>query len=211
MISHRRQSVVGEHASFGRHYFAVAAGPDGDTTTVVYENETKFQEVFNLENGTPYVKMRSMNTNPGRSDAVNPGRGDEGRGALQLEFRRQGSGDSLAVIQREIVWERKASERVRRILRRDCVRRMSFMLRPHSVNTRVEEKNVWRQRLPGCSGANSFYHYVVEDWLQGDSKQPAPSTAARVVAMRNGSISTTRYHLDAGKWEYPCTRMDCVH
>ena len=58
--------------------------------------------------------------------------------------------------------------------------------------------------MPGCSGPRQFYHYIVEDWLDGDPEQPRPPDVRR--QGRNGDW-THLYNRDIismpDKWEYP--------
>jgi hypothetical protein len=65
-------------------------------------------------------------------------------------------------------------------------------------------RNVMRQALGGMLWSKQFYHYVVRDWLGGDSRQPAPPGQRK--AGRN-SEWTHLYNADVlsmpDKWEYP--------
>ena len=38
----------------------------------------------------------------------------------------------------------------------------------------ADTKNVMRQAFGGLLWSKQFYHYVVNDWLKGDTAQPAP-------------------------------------
>ncbi len=68
----------------------------------------------------------------------------------------------------------------------------------------VDAKNVQRQAFAGMLWSKQFYHYVVKDWLAGDSSQPAPP-----VERKKGRNSdwTHLYNADIismpDKWEYP--------
>jgi hypothetical protein len=63
---------------------------------------------------------------------------------------------------------------------------------------------VMRQALAGMLWSKQFYHYVVRDWLQGDSAQPAPP--AERESGRNAQWLQL-YNADVismpDKWEYP--------
>ena len=57
---------------------------------------------------------------------------------------------------------------------------------------------------PGCCGTNSFTHYVVEDWLDGDPNMPPPPPGRR-----DGRNADWRHLFNRDvlsmpdKWEYP--------
>jgi len=67
-----------------------------------------------------------------------------------------------------------------------------------------EELNVARQAYAGLLWTKQFYHFVVEDWMEGDSEQPAPPTARR-----KGRNSDWKHLFNRDiismpdKWEYP--------
>ena len=67
-----------------------------------------------------------------------------------------------------------------------------------------DAKNVARQALAGLLWSKQFYHYVVKNWLDGDSGQPPPPASRR--DGRN-SQWTHLYNADVismpDKWEYP--------
>jgi hypothetical protein len=75
-------------------------------------------------------------------------------------------------------------------------------LQPASLNE--DERLVQRQALAGMLWSKQFYHYNMEEWLNGDPSQPAPS------AERKHGRNHEWRHLNAGdiismpdKWEYP--------
>ncbi len=67
-----------------------------------------------------------------------------------------------------------------------------------------DERNVMRQGLAGMLWSKQFYHYVVKDWLDGDSKQPTPPSSRQT---GRNSKWTHLYNADVlsmpDKWEYP--------
>jgi len=67
-----------------------------------------------------------------------------------------------------------------------------------------EERRVVRQSDAGLLASRQFYHYVVDEWLEGDPAQPAPP------AKRRSGRNAEWRHLHArellsmpDKWEYP--------
>ncbi|MBS1809126.1 MAG: glucosidase [Acidobacteria bacterium] len=67
-----------------------------------------------------------------------------------------------------------------------------------------DNRNVMRQAFAGMLWSKQFYHYVVEDWLQGDPNQPPPPRERH--AGRNNEWKHL-YNADVismpDKWEYP--------
>ncbi|HEX4949752.1 MAG TPA: glucosidase, partial [Blastocatellia bacterium] len=67
-----------------------------------------------------------------------------------------------------------------------------------------DNRNVMRQAFAGMLWSKQFYHYVVEDWLQGDPNQPAPPSERH--RGRNSDWKHL-YNSDVismpDKWEYP--------
>jgi hypothetical protein len=66
------------------------------------------------------------------------------------------------------------------------------------------EINVMRQAFAGLLWSKQFYHYVVEDWLEGDPLQPTPPAARK----QGRNAQWTHLHCRdilsmPDKWEYP--------
>ena len=67
-----------------------------------------------------------------------------------------------------------------------------------------DAQNVMRQAFAGVLWSKQYYHYVVKDWLEGDSGQPAPPLERQRGRNREW---THLYNADVismpDKWEYP--------
>ena len=76
-------------------------------------------------------------------------------------------------------------------------------IRPARLN-RAEEQ-VWRQAYAGLLWGKQFYHYVVEQWLDGDPAQPPPPPARRRNARNRDWRHVFNYDLVSmpDKWEFP--------
>ncbi|MFV1967130.1 MAG: glucosidase [Pirellulaceae bacterium] len=67
-----------------------------------------------------------------------------------------------------------------------------------------DANRVWRQAYSGLLWSKQFYHYVVKDWLQGDSAQPAPSAARQRGRNHDWPHLYNRDVISMpDKWEYP--------
>jgi len=193
-----------------------AKNPDGDTMflhcgavpeLLFTENETNGERLFGASNRTPYVKD-GINDYllHGRTEAVNPDRlGTKcaaryqlsvkpGRSAvvkLRLNRRSPSSGGSLGSDFDTVFAARKreADEFYQTII-------------PSDVS--ADARNVMRQALGGLLWSKQFYHYVIRDWIGGDTAQPPPPQSRR-----GGRNSEWRHLYNADvlsmpdKWEYP--------
>jgi len=67
-----------------------------------------------------------------------------------------------------------------------------------------EERNVARQAYAGLLWSKQFYHYAVEQWLDGDSDQPAPPETRRKGRNHDWPHLFNRDVISMpDKWEYP--------
>ncbi|MEO7931892.1 MAG: glucosidase [Chthoniobacterales bacterium] len=67
-----------------------------------------------------------------------------------------------------------------------------------------EEANVMRQSYAGLLWSKQFYHYVVEDWLDGDPTQPVPPEGRKLLRNHNWRHLFNRDIISMpDKWEYP--------
>ena len=61
------------------------------------------------------------------------------------------------------------------------------------VDLSADARSVMRQSFAGLLWSKQFYHYVVEDWLDGDPGRPTSAgRAARAAAIMNGRTYTMR-------------------
>src|SRR5262249_51481240 len=141
------------------------------------ENETNAERLFAAPNRTPYVKDGiDSHVVHGNAGAVNPDRVGTKCAAryrlalephssavvkLRLNRRSPAAGATIGSDFDAIFEARKqeADEFYRTII-------------PGDVSS--DAKNVMRQALGGLLWSKQFYHYVVRDWLGGDSNQPPP-------------------------------------
>ena len=165
------------------------------------ENETNFERVFGLRgpNGH-YVKdafhRRVVN---GEFDAVNPS--DRGTKAAAWYTITVEPGESRAIHLRlsrergpigvDALFERRIAE---------ANEFYGFMPADLPEDARLVE----RQALAGLLWSRQYFHYVVQQWLQGDPGQPAPPAgreAGRNAGWRHVHAEDVLTMPD--KWEYP--------
>lgn len=179
---------------------------EGECQTLFTENETNFRRIFNYDAPQAYCKDGINDfVVRGESTAVNPAR--QGTKAA-MRYRLQLASDEARVI---------------RLRFRDTPEREELFGAPFDAvfTTRIREadefysgiipqslspdaQNVMRQSFGGMLWSKQFYHYIVKDWLEGDSTQPAPP-----VGRRHGRNREWIHLFNADvismpdKWEYP--------
>jgi hypothetical protein len=204
--------IEANHATLGRYLLACE---DADALLFT-ENETNTERLFRSPNTTPYVKDAfHAYVIEGRTEAVNP----EGTGtkAAALYRRRIEAGKSVSLRLRLMRAQSpdghpRPAEAAREAAfpsfdeiftkRQSEADEFYADLQPSSLNQ--DERNVQRQAFAGMLWTKQFYHYNIEEWLNGDPGQPAPA------AERKKGRNHEWRHLNASdiismpdKWEYP--------
>jgi len=215
--------VQGEHVDFGKHYLMAGLGPDGKPPPFLFtENETNTQKLFGTANWTPYAKDAFHEyLIQNRSEAVNPKQtGTKAAALYQLELPAQGettlhlrlaahelSSPSLGEEFERVFINRiqEANEFYREHLpRRPEVKPGSRGQSTQGSSTEEQEQLVARQAYAGLLWSKQFYHYILQDWLDGDPRMPPPPAERK--SGRNADWLHL-YNRDVismpDKWEYP--------
>jgi hypothetical protein len=150
----------------------------GADTLLFTENETNRQRLFGVENPSPYVKDGINNyVVHGDRGAVNPNQ--EGTKVSPYYHRQLGAGEEWTVrlrLSNQVPnpsappfgtaygqtldqRHREADEFYDQLLPGPC---------------KDDARRVQRQAFAGLLWTKQYYHFVVEDWLQGDPTQPKP-------------------------------------
>jgi Mannosylglycerate hydrolase MGH1-like glycoside hydrolase domain len=211
-------SIEAEHQALGRYRLHCEAADD----LLFTGNETNVQRLFGAQNASPYVKDAFHDyLIHGRHAAVNPAR--VGTKAAALYTRTIAAGATLTLRLRlalvpgngEDSVEAASDDRPRPLsagpfsdfdalfdLRKQEADEFYAALQPAGLDE--ETRRVQRQALAGMLWNKQFYHYVVEQWLQGDPAQPAPPAQRRYG--RNAGwrhFYNERVMTMPDKWEYP--------
>ena len=199
--------LVSHHASLGHMYFEVEPLTNGLAPFLFTENETNVERLFSSTNASPYVKDAFHDyVVHGKKDAVNPKRmGTKAAAHCVLD---------LAAGETRIVRARLYSEKATPAKTFGDEFNQTFAARRHEADEfydavlptdiSKEERNVARQAFAGLLWSKQFYHFVVEDWLEGDPAQPLPPASR--LSGRNADWPHL-YNRDIismpDKWEYP--------
>jgi hypothetical protein len=170
------------------------------------ENETNALRLFGVQNGCPYVKDAFHEyVVHGRTEAVNPsGTGtkfspylvlaiDAGRSeTIRLRLSAKAEAPAEPFIGFDDILQRRKQE--------------SDEFYDSKIPARIREggRTVARQGYGGLLWSKQFYHYVVRQWLSGDSAQPPPDSQRKQGRNREWLHLFNRDILSMpDKWEYP--------
>ena len=202
--------IVGTHATLGASVLELSAASSGEEPVLLFtENENNAELLFGSANATPYVKDAFHEyVIRGRVEAVNAGQ--TGTKAAALYVLDIAAGAEVSVQLRL----KSGPARSGPVAALEDAQDDIFSARIHEADefyaSRIaeplsdEERRVARQAYAGLLWTKQFYHYAVQEWLDGDPANPAPPDARR--AGRNSEWKHA-YHADVlsmpDKWEYP--------
>ncbi len=196
------------HATLGEMRLVAAPSRRGVRPAWLFtENETNTQRIFGAPSATRYVKDAFHEALiGGRAEAVSPrGPGTKAAAHYLLEVP---AGESEVVHLRLFAEASapadplgKSFEAIFETRQREAD---TFYAARLPAGLTAGESAVCRQGYAGLLWSKQFYHYVVREWLEGDSGEPPPPAARR--GGRNHEW-THIYNRDVismpDKWEYP--------
>ena len=199
--------VQTHHESLGRFFWEIESTPGRPDPLLFTENETNAARLFEVENAGPFVKDAFHDyVVRGRVDAVNARRTGTKVAAHRLLDLAPGE---TAVMRLRLSAEAEAPGRpfgdgftqVFAARRAEAEEFYTTVLPP---TVSEEERTVARQAFAGLLWSKQFYHFVVADWLEGDTKQPPPPAARRQGRNSDWPHLFNRDIISMpDKWEYP--------
>lgn len=194
--------IEAAHLALGKRWLYC----EGKSELLFTENETNAARLFGKKNSSPYVKDGIDNfIVHGKKDAVNPHQvGTKFSASYQL---RLGAGESKKVRLR-LTDQEKVPElfgpnfaAVFEERKKDADEFYDAVTPP---NLSDELRAVQRQAFAGMLWSKQFYHYVVEDWLQGDPMLTPPPSERKFGRNRDWVHLYNEDILSMpDKWEYP--------
>ena len=197
-------SVHTDHRHLGERWWYAADAMGGPAPLLFTENETNEERLFNWPNPTAYVK-------DGINDAVVQG--------LTDRVSPQQTGSKVAAhFQASVLPGETFTVQVRftdnardnpfhdfeRVFEQRTGEANEFYEAIQRPDLSEDERAVHRQALAGVLWTKQFYHYGVQQWLDGDPEQPTPPEGR--LQGRNSDWKHL-YGLDVlsmpDKWEYP--------
>jgi hypothetical protein len=201
-------TIRADHKSLGRYVLEAGPAPGGARPELLFtRNDTNCRRLFGGPNASPYVKD-AFHEYVVRGDrgAVDPG--GSGTKAAAHYILTIPAGSSRIVTLRLSSSEEKAPKAFGagfdEIFQARLAEADAFYEAQAPERLSEEERAVWRQGNAGLLWSKQFYHYIVDDWLKGDTRQPAPDPA------REGGRNHDWGHMYSrdiismpDKWEYP--------
>jgi hypothetical protein len=176
----------------------------GSPELLFTENETNTRRLYNYANGTHYAKdgINDYVVNGDRS-AVNPQlTGTKAATGYQLTVQA----GSTAVVKLRLTSEPDGDlgEGFDRIFALRQQEADEFYGTVIPADLSEDARQVMRQSLGGLLWSKQFYHYVVKDWLEGDSATPPPPEGRKYGRNREwGHLYNADVISMPDKWEYP--------
>lgn len=200
--------VLTDQVSLGRFQWTVGPGPDGQYPQLIFtENETNSVRLFGYGDPKSYVKDAFHEyLIHGNKDAVNPNEvGTKVAAVYHLQLPAGGSQTvQLRLTPDHLVGANPFGPEFQKTFQQriqDCDEFYDTIL-PQSMTD--EEKAISRQSYAGLLISKQFYHYVVEDWLNGDPGQPRPPEGHLYGRNREWRHLFSRDVISMpDKWEYP--------
>jgi hypothetical protein len=182
---------------------------DGTPELLFTENETNTERLFNSPNASPFVKD-GINDRvvQGKQQAVNPAQVGTKAAANYALTIQPGQTATIRLRLTDKAPNAAPIELFGKSFDRIFADRLreadEFYQTVIPANLSDDERSVMRQSMGGLLWSKQFYHYVVEQWLDGDPAAPKPPTER--VKGRNHEWRHL-YNADVismpDKWEYP--------
>ena len=194
------------HATLGRFRLEIDPAP-ARPHLLFTENETNDERLFAAPNANPFVKDAFHEyLIHGRKDAVNP----DGIGTkVAAHYRIEIPGGGEIVLCLRLFAEDTAPAQLfggdfEEIFAQRMREADEFYASRIPEAAAEEERRVMRQGYAGLLWSKQFYHYVVRDWLDGDTLQPPPPTSRKEGRNSEWTHLFSRDVLSMpDKWEYP--------
>jgi hypothetical protein len=200
-------SVLAEHSTLGRMRFVAAPTPSGQEPELLFtENETNNERLFGSASASPYVKDAFHEyVVRGRDEAVNPAQvGTKAAAHYVLDVPAEGK----VVLKLRLFAEAESPVtpfgHAFNWVFESRLREADEFYETRLAHLGEDERRVARQGYAGLLWSKQFFYYVVDEWLDGDPGQPAPSAARS-----NGRNAEWRHVHNRDvvsmpdKWEYP--------
>lgn len=171
------------------------------------ENETNNRHLYGSENASPYTKdafhRRIIH---GAHEAVNPAREGTKAAAVYHHVLKPGESYEIRIRLTGPQAERASGPfgKFNEIFKTRIGEAEQFYAAVQSPQMTPDERLVHRQGLAGMMWSKQFFHFIVEDWLEGDPGMPKPPENRK--AGRNWEwrhLYNERVMSMPDPWEYP--------
>ena len=201
-------TLQAEHVTLGRFHLAADAASDGTGYEWLFtDNVTNVERLYGVPNERPYVKDAfHQYVVHGQTAAVNP----RGFGTkVAAHYRLEIPAGAQVQVRLRLFAESETPQEVfgdgfRRTLAERVAEGDEFYAQVIPAELGPQERLIARQAYAGLLWTKQFYHYVVEDWLQGDPNLPPPPESRHRGRNADWPHLFNRDVLSVpDKWEYP--------
>ncbi|HET9034721.1 MAG TPA: glucosidase, partial [Myxococcaceae bacterium] len=201
--------VLARHASLGLFRFEPGPTDSGVRPELLFcDNETNAGRLFGAPSRSPWPKDGiHQAVVEGRREAVNP---DQSGTKVAAHYRLElppGGSTTLRVRMAAVEYgtPKDFGPSVDALFAERQAEADAFYARHLPMGSTEEEQRVARQAWAGLHWCKQYYHYSVEEWLEGDPAGPTPPPERR--EGRNAVWSQNLYNRDVlsmpDSWEYP--------
>ena len=190
------------HPTLGKRWLYCESGSE----LLFTNNETNHKRLFDTGNESPYVKDGIHDyVVQGQGDAVNPDRIGTKFAAHYLRSVAPGVTQTirLCLSDRPSIADPFGAE-FDQVFQTRKQEADEFYQRVSPWPMSEDERNIQRQAFAGLLWSKQYYHYVVQDWLNGDPGQPPPPLERKIGRNREWVNLFSEDILSMpDKWEYP--------
>ena len=195
------RTVEIECEEYGKRWLSI----EGDAELIFTENETNNELLFNAPSRSNYVKDAFHDyIMHGKREAVNPDRRGTKAAANFVLNVPANSGTILRLRLSDKKPGKNAFEDFEKIFAGRVREAEDFYSEVIPEQLSEDAKGVQRQAFAGMLWSKQFYHYVVKEWLDGDSAMPKPAESRKHGRNHDWPML---YNSDIismpDKWEYP--------
>ncbi len=203
------QVIAAEHETLGRFDLHFAEGPDGEMPEPLFtDNHTNRRRLFDADNETRYVKDAFHEyVVAGHREAVNPKQTGTKAGLL-YELKTPAGGQVEVRLRLRSIEGQAGDAALGRSFASTMTRcrqeaqEYNETVIPEALP--AEHQVVAHRALAGLLWNKQFYHYVVEDWLDGDPNEPPPPEQRRHGPNADWKHLFNRDVISVpDKWEFP--------
>lgn len=197
-LENQGKKIKATYPDFGPYYLHL----EKETELLFTENETNFKELYNQENISSYTKDGIGRYVIGKEKkAVNNKSGTKAAACYHVEL----APDEQQTFYLRLTNKEKVSfEKIEDIFSKRIKEADDFYTHICSEKITKDQYNIQRQAFAGLLWNKQFYHYVVEEWLQGDKGNIPPAEErlygrnARWKHLYNNDVLSM-----PDTWEYP--------
>ena len=205
---HSRDSVITSHDSLEPFVLSGELFPGVRNPEILFtENETNIHKLFGSPLGNPFVKDAFheyvVHT---RTQAVNP---DLEGTKCAFHYKLSIDSGSTAVVRLRLCAEAESKnlsfgdsfQKIFETRQKEADEYYNTIITPEVT---ADERLVTRQAYAGLLWTKQFYHYAIQEWLEGDPTQPTPADSRKNVRNQDWRHLYNRDIISMpDKWEYP--------